>query len=133
MAEELSKLQLSHCFCCWRASWGKLTPADSSASLREILIFRFNLPLLTISKCNLDSVCVYFAQVEFTSIFRQRKRMFYCAVGDPILLKLKLQFTVDLYVGGPVYMLANCEMSFNTNLKVRYSYLYCKPSFSVVM
>lgn len=59
--------------------------------------------------------------------------MFYCAVGYPILLKLKLQFTVDFYVGGPVYMLANCEMSFNTNLKVRYSYIYCKSSFSVVI
>lgn len=52
--------------------------------------------------------------------------MFQYAQSDPVSLKLRLRFAADLCGGDPVFISANYEMSFNTNLKVSYSCLYCR-------
>lgn len=82
-------------------------------------MFHFKLSSLTAWKCNLDSD----ARATLMSSFHEGKRVFYCALGDPVLLQLNLCFSVDLS-GDPVYVLASCEMGFGTNQKAKYSHLW---------
>lgn len=69
----------------------------------------------------MDFGCLFYAWIEFVSLLQEEEDVLVC-MKWPCIIEVKT-FTVDLCGGDPVFISANCGMSFNTNLKVSYNYL----------